>query len=55
MAHGKASTYTRQNNIDKPGHIALAEARFKPEIPLFERLETICSIVGKMTDVRNPK
>jgi hypothetical protein len=56
MAHGKAFfTYTRQNNVEKPGHIALAEARFKPEIPVFERFETIRSRVGKMIDISKPK
>jgi hypothetical protein len=54
MTHGKASTYTRQNNIEKPGRIALAEARFKPEIRAV-RKHTQHTVVGKIIDIRNRK
>jgi len=40
-ARRKVSIYTGQHNIEKPTHISMPRAGFKPTIPVFERSKTV--------------
>jgi hypothetical protein len=38
------STYTGQHNTEKHGHTSMPQAVFKPTIPVFEWLKTVCAL-----------